>query len=116
MGPGLQLKNYKQEILKMKLIAIMCVEELSDMARKLLQDVKVPAFSESDIKGYRMMEDDESDNWFAGKHALDSSHMFFTMCDEKKAEEVMVEIDKCKKDQKNNHVHAFQLNIEKFIG
>ena len=100
----------------MKLIAIMCVEELSDMARKLLQEVKVSAFSESDIKGYRMMEDVESDNWFAGKHALDSSHMFFTMCDEKKAEEVMAAVEKCKVDQKNNHVHAFQLNIEKFIG
>jgi hypothetical protein len=100
----------------MKLIAIMCVEELSDMARKLLQDVKVSAFSESEMKGYRLIEENESDNWFANKHSLDSSHLFFTMCDENKAEEILAAVNKCKLENKNNHVHAFQLNIEKFIG
>ena len=100
----------------MKLIAIMCVEELSDMARKLLQDVKVSAFSESEMKGYSLIEENESDNWFASKHSLDSSHLFFTMCDENKAEEILASVNKCKLENKNNHVHAFQLNIEKFIG
>ena len=100
----------------MKLIALMCVEENAEMARKLLKDVKVPAFSESEMKGYKLFDEDQSNNWFADKHTLDNSHLFFTMCDEAKAEELMIAIEHCKKEKNENHVHAFQLNIEKYVG
>ena len=99
----------------MKLVAIMCVEELSDMARKLLQDVKVSAFSESHLKGYHLNNDDEHDNWFADKHSQDSSQMFFTMCDDRKADEILKAVKECKTRQADGHVHAFQLSIEKYI-
>jgi ATP-dependent Zn protease len=68
----------------MKLVALMCVEEYVEDARKLLKEQNVPAFSEVGMQGYKMSEPDESDNWFASKHILDNSHMFFSMVDDKK--------------------------------
>lgn len=99
----------------MKLVAIMCVEEYSELARKLLKELKVPAFSESEIMGYKFAEDKEDDNWFANKHTMDNSHLFFTMCADEKAEEIMEAVKKCKEEITHNHVHAFVLNIEKSI-
>ena len=100
----------------MKLIALMCVEEYVEDARRLLKEQKVPAFSEVGMQGYKMSDPDESDNWFASKHILDNSHMFFSMVDDEKANDLMVAIDKCKANKKISSVHAFQLAIEKFIG
>lgn len=99
----------------MKIVAIMCVEEFADKARKLLKDSNVSVFSESDIMGYHLNENDSDDNWFADKHSPESSHLFFTMCNDNKADELMNSITECKLETKNKHVHAFQLNIEKFI-
>ncbi len=99
----------------MKLVVIICVEELSDLARDLLKKTQVPAFSETDIKGTHLIEENASDNWFADKHALDNSRLFFTICSQEKAEQVLKAVTECKIRTKNEHVHAFQLNIEKHI-
>jgi hypothetical protein len=100
----------------MKLVALMCVEEYVEDARKLLKEQKIAAFSEASMKGHKLSEEDESNNWFASKHVLDNSHIFFTMCDDKKADELMKAIKVCSENKAINSVHAFQLNIEKFIG
>ncbi len=100
----------------MKLVALMCVEEYVEDARKLLKQQKVAAFSEVGMQGYKMNDTDESDNWFGSKHNLDNSHMFFSMVEDDKAEELMGAINVCKANKKMNSVHAFQLAIEKFIG
>ncbi len=100
----------------MKLIVLMCVEEYAETARNLLRDVGVPGFSESEMQGYKLQEVDESQNWFGDKHLLESSHIFFTMCTAEKAGELLKEVEKCKAENKVSSVHAFQLNIEKYIG
>jgi len=99
----------------MKLVVIICVEEYAEDARKILKNVRVPAFSESDIQGTHLIEENEKDNWFAVKHSMDSSRLFFTMCDKKKAEEILEEVKKCADKFNEKHVHAFQLAIEKTI-
>ena len=99
----------------MKLVVIICVEELSDLARDLLKKTQVPAFSETDIKGTHIIEENTSDNWFADKHALDNSRLFFTFCNDQKAAQVLEAVTECKLHTQNEHVHAFQLNIEKHI-
>jgi len=99
----------------MKLVVLMCAEEFSEEAHKMLNEVKVPAYSETNINGYKLVEDNESDNWFAGKHAMENSRLIFSMCEDKKAEELMEAIKKCKINKKNDHVYAFKLNLEKFI-
>lgn len=100
----------------MKVVVLMCVEEFVEDARKLLREQQVPAFSEVGIQGYKMDIPDESDNWFASKHYLDNSHLFFSMVDDSKADELMAAINVCKENKKLNSVHAFQLAVEKFIG
>lgn len=99
----------------MKIVAIMCIEEYAEVARKMLKDVKVEAFSESEMSGYKYVEEDEADNWFANKHILDNSHLFFTMCDDEKADEIMEAVNECKVKINKNHVHAFVLNVEKYV-
>ena len=100
----------------MKLIALMCIEEHAEEGRRLFRELKIPAFSESEIKGYKLSDKDETDNWFANKHMLDNSHVFFTMCSDEKAHELMTAIDACRENKRMHSVHAFQMNIEKFIG
>jgi hypothetical protein len=100
----------------MKVVVLMCVEEFVEDARKLLKEQKVPAFSEVGMQGYKLEEPDESDNWFASKHYLDNSHVFFSMIEDKKADELMAAINVCKENKKLNSVHAFQLAVERFIG
>lgn len=100
----------------MKLVVLMCVEEYAETGRKLLREAGVPGFSESEMQGYKPMDVDESDNWFADKHLLENSHIFFTMCTEEKAEQVLNSVEKCKAENNVKSVHAFQLGIEKFVG
>jgi nitrogen regulatory protein PII-like uncharacterized protein len=100
----------------MKLVVFMCVDEYAKDARELLRENKVLAYSESNIRGYKASEDDESENWFAAKHYPDNSKVFFTMVDEKKAEQLMNALEQCKLNKDDNGVHAFQLEIEKHIG
>lgn len=100
----------------MKLVALMCVEEYVEDARKLLHDERIQAYSEAPMKGYRISDDDESDNWFAAKHLLTNSHIFFSMCDNETADRFMKAIKKCSLTKEKNSVHAFQVDIEKFIG
>ena len=99
----------------MKLVGIMCAEELTESAKKIFDDVKVPAYSESSISGFRLTDDNESDNWFADKHAMENSQLLFTMCDDQKAEELLNAIKESEINSQNGHLYAFQLNLEKFI-
>jgi hypothetical protein len=100
----------------MKVVILMCVEEFVEEARGLLKEQKVPAFSEVGMQSYKLDEPDESDNWFASKHYLDNTHLFFSMVDDKIADDLMAAIEVCKQNKKLNSVHAFQLAVEKFVG
>lgn len=99
----------------MKLVVLMCAEEFTESARKIFNEVKIPTYSESSINGIRLTEENESDNWFAAKHAMENSELLFTMCDDGQAAELMNAINECKINTKNSHVYAFQLNVEKSI-
>lgn len=93
----------------------MCLEEFADKARKLLSDAKISVFSEGDLRGYHLKGNISIDNWFANKNSPENSNFYFALCDENKAEELLKAIKQCKIDTKNEHVHAFQLSVEKFI-
>ncbi|MBI9072626.1 MAG: hypothetical protein JEY94_13570 [Melioribacteraceae bacterium] len=99
----------------MKLVAIMCVEQYIERAKHLLYDLKIEAFSETDLQGYKKDNDDESTNWFGSKKHFTSSKMVFTLCDDKKADEIMQAVEICKHEIKDNPVHAFVLNVEQVI-
>lgn len=99
----------------MKIVALMCYEEFSEEARDLLKRQNLMAFSEIPIKGYKNEQIDESENWFGYKHRLTNSHLFYTMCNDVEAEQLMNEIENCRVTKEYLGVQAFQLNIEKFI-
>lgn len=99
----------------MKLVAIMCVAAYKDRARRLMADLKVPVYSESEMQGTKYYQDTEADNWFANKHEAVDSHLFFAMVDEKKADEMLEGFKECGKDIPENPVHAFVLNVEKYF-
>lgn len=96
----------------MKLVVMTCVEEHVEVARKLLKKSQVVAFNESEMKRFRMYDENDNDNWFAAKHYLDSAHIFFSICDNKKAKEIINEVKKCKIDNNIVNANAFILNIE----
>lgn len=98
----------------MKMVVLMCVEQFVENARKLLKDLNIKAYSESEIKGVKNTKDNESDNWFAQKHLADNSHILFTIVSEEEADKVLTTI-KQNNESKGSLIHAFQMNIEKAV-
>lgn len=98
----------------MKMIVLMCVEQFVDEARKLLNDINIQAYSESEMLGVKKQNDDESDNWFAQKHFPHNSHLLFTVVTDEEANKIMIAVDELNKKDKSI-IRAFQLNIEKAV-
>ena len=101
----------------MKLIVVMTVDQYVDSLRKLFVKHKVPAYSESEISGFRFFnEENDLDNWFAQNQRPVSSKMLFSLVEKKKADELMSSIEEYSKACSiTNPFRAFQLDIEKAI-
>jgi nitrogen regulatory protein PII-like uncharacterized protein len=96
----------------MKMVALMCVEQFVEEARNLLKNINVNAYSESEMKGIKNAETDESDNWFAQKHLANNSHLLFTIVSEDEATKIFSAVKEIN-NKDRSIIRAFQLNIEK---
>jgi hypothetical protein len=98
----------------MKMVVVTCVEEYTEQIRKIFTQNKIQFYSESTIKNFRSIADDESDNWFGSSKHLIDGHILFTFVDEETATQLMDSI-KNYSDENNfdSPVRVFQLNVEK---
>jgi hypothetical protein len=101
----------------MKIIAVMSIEEHMPAIRKLLTTQGVSLFSEMDMTGMKYPPQiDERQNWFSHDENAVSSHLFFAIVDEQRADAVMTAVAVYSKSSHlENPIHVFQLNVEKFI-
>jgi|WetSurMetagenome_2_1015567.scaffolds.fasta_scaffold1355661_2 hypothetical protein len=101
----------------MKIIAVMGIEEHMPAIRKLLTTRGVAVFSEMDMTGMKYPQQlDERQNWFSHDENAVSSHLFFAIVDEQRADAVMTAVsDYSKSSRLENPIHAFILDVEKFI-
>ncbi|MGD9488443.1 MAG: hypothetical protein AB7W47_10505 [Calditrichaceae bacterium] len=100
----------------MKMVVVTTVEEYSDAIRKVFAKNKVQFYSESEMKNFRLVENDESDNWFGSAKHLIAGHILFTFADEETADRLIENIKKLSADNNfESPVRVFQLNVEKFF-
>jgi len=101
----------------MKLIALMSIEEYSDVLQKMLVKHKIPVFSGTDVEGYKMTERESLEtSWFSGKKSGVYSHLYFAFVAENKADEVMSAIEVYNDSHETiNPLRAFQLNVERAV-
>ncbi len=100
----------------MKLVVLMAVEEYADKLKKILIDNKVPAFSESEMLGFKLREDAGNTGWFANKHIGIDSHIIFTFVKEELAGKILEDTKKFTSDCDGGcPLRAFQLDVEKFV-
>jgi hypothetical protein len=101
----------------MKIIALMSIEEHIPAIRKILTTLGVSVFSEMDMTGVKYpLTINERENWFShDEHAI-SSHLFFAIVDEQRADAVITAAEAYSKSSHlENPIHAFLMNVEKFI-
>ena len=101
----------------MKLLILTAVKTYEKEAIGLFKTAQINAFSSADINGFKT-EDHENliDNWFSSSSDKMRSLMFFSFTDEKKIDQLLIELEKLNKNlSESNPIRAIVLNIEKFL-
>ena len=101
----------------MKLLILTAVKTYEKEAIGLFKTAQINAFSSADINGFKT-EDHENliDNWFSSSSDKMRSLMFFSFTDEKKIDQLLIELEKLNKDlSESNPIRAIVMNIEKFL-
>lgn len=102
----------------MKLIAVLGIEEYKKKINRLFAEIKIPVFSEMEVKGYQNLGAalDGDSNWFSDHSEYVYSVINFAFVPDNAADEILEKI-KALNDQKafERPLHAFQLDVEKYI-
>lgn len=105
----------------MKLLVILSIEEYSDAVRKILDRQNIPVYSETEIRGFRLDNESESDpsNWFVSRGEAIYSHLFFVFNDEASSKRVIEEVRVYNEEHEGaedafNPLHAYRLNVEDY--
>lgn len=101
----------------MKLLILTAVKTYEKEAIGLFKTAQIKAFSSADINGFKT-EDHENliDNWFSSSSDKMRSLMFFSFTDEKKIDQLLIELERLNKDlSESNPIRAIVMNIEKFL-
>jgi hypothetical protein len=100
---------------EMKLVVIMSVDAYADMLERVYTEHRIPVFSEMDIQGFRLEDDEDVEgNWFARGHASVYSKLTFAFVSETQAAELLEAIaDLNSQKALSSPIRAFQLAVEK---
>ncbi|MGD8778603.1 MAG: hypothetical protein PVH88_06525 [Ignavibacteria bacterium] len=101
----------------MKLLVVITIEEYADVLRKIFRENKVPSYSETDVRNFKLFEDsDDSENWFGNHESSMDGHLFFTFMTDEIAGNLVEAIREFSNDcQCNNPIRVFQLSVEKYF-
>jgi len=104
---------------EMKIVAVLGLKEYEQELKKLFKNVKIPVFSEIDIRGFRMSDDQNrsGSNWFAhpAEHSM-FSVLHFVFLEAKEAERILAAIEEFNNSSKiERTVHAYMLDVEKMV-
>ena len=102
----------------MKLIIVLSDDSYADETAKIFSKAHIPIFSEMDIRGFKTKKTAQPDlmNWFAAAKYPAYSSMNFAFVNKGQEDELLTEIESFnKKFPEHAPIHAFVLNVEKFI-
>lgn len=101
-----------------KLVAVIGLEEYDEQLNKLFARIEIPVFSELDIRGFRVPEDEQESigNWFAHRRNPIYSSLNFAFLTNDQADRLMNAIMEFNETTaKQRPVHAFMMNVERAI-
>ncbi len=100
----------------MKLLIVTAVKSYEKEAVKLFKQAGILAFSNTDINGFRALDqEDLIDNWFSSSSQNVKSVLFFTFSEEEKIDLLLKELEILNSGiESENPLRAIVLNIEKF--
>ena len=100
----------------MKLLIVTAVKSYEKEAVKLFKQAGILAFSNTDINGFRALDqEDLIDNWFSSSTQNVKSVLFFTFTEEEKIDLLLKELEILNaRIESENPPRAIVLNIEKF--
>ena len=97
----------------MKLLLLMSIEEYAGELRKIMHRHRVQVFSETNIVGFRLEEQEIESSWFSGGDRGVYSHLFFSFIGQEHAKELMDAVDRYNRETDNPHpFHGYLLNVE----
>ena len=100
----------------MKLLIVTAVKSYEKEAVKLFKQAGILAFSNTDINGFRALDqEDLIDNWFSSATQNVKSILFFTFSEAEKIDILLKDLEKLNEGiESENPLRAIVLNIEKF--
>jgi len=97
----------------MKLIAVFAVSEFENKLKSIFIEQKVAIFSEVEMKGFRLPDENSRRGWFGGSDIPTFSVSYFAFVPEEQAQGMLTAIQKFNEAHPgSNPMHAFQLNVE----
>ncbi len=100
----------------MKLIAFLTLDDYQDILKNILQQHKIPVFSQLPVKGYRIQETNLGASWFSGNSNIEYAVLNFSFLEEAQASKLMNAIKAVnEKSDLERPIHAYQLNVEKVV-
>lgn len=100
----------------MKLLIVTAVKSYEKEAVKLFKQAGILAFSNTDINGFRALDqEDLIDNWFSSATQNIKSILFFTFSEAEKIDILLKDLEKLNDGiESENPLRAIVLNIEKY--
>ncbi len=101
--------------LTMKLLVAITVAEYREKLEEFFSQHQVKFFNEFDVTGVNKPEraPHRVGNWFGSNALTTDNIVFFTMIDDDQADNLLIDLNQCKKDMPNCNIQAYVLNIEK---
>ena len=102
----------------MKIVAVLGLKDYEEQLKKLFNDIKIPVFSEIDIKGFRISDDQDSavNNWFGHPEKSMVSVLHFVFLESTQAERVLKAIEEFNAlSDIERPVHAYMLDVDKMV-
>ena len=101
----------------MKLLVAITVAEYRAQLEQFFSQHQVGFYNEFELKGVRKMEQPPHrvGNWFGQGRRPINNIAFFSMVDDNQADNLLIDLLKCKKDMPGCDIHAYVINVEKGV-
>jgi len=99
----------------MKLLLTITIAEYKEKLQEFFSNQNITSYNEFDVTGVNKPEKapHRADNWFFGNNATSTNNIaFFAMVQDEQAENILIELNRCKAEMPNCNIQAYILNIE----
>ncbi|MGQ1786624.1 MULTISPECIES: hypothetical protein [unclassified Saccharicrinis] len=99
----------------MKLLLAVTVAEYREKLEEFFSNQKITSYNHFDVTGIKKPDKapHRAGNWFFGSNAISTDNIaFFTIVQDEQAENILIDLNRCKAEISNCNIQAYILNIE----